>query len=314
MTPGHRTSRTRYKMKEINNIPTEELFASGHRACAGCAAALAVRYALKAAGKNTIVVQATGCAEVFSTPYPQTSWRVPWIHGAFENAASIASGVHRALKMQGKRKKTNILVIGGDGGTFDIGFQFISGAFERGERFTYICYDNGAYMNTGIQRSGATPRFASTTTTPAGSRIHGKMEYKKPLPLIFGAHGAYVATANVAYPHDYVSMVKKALAHNGPSYVQVYSPCPTGWKHHTSLSIEVAKKAFQAKVTPLYEIEGGVLKFYRKPTAQVPLQDYLSLQGRFRHMSPKEIQTAQEHIDEQYRRLEALEYSKVHIS
>ncbi len=300
-------------MKQINNIPTEEHFASGHRACAGCGPALAIRYGLKAAGKNTIVVSATGCVEVFSTPYPETSWRVPWIHGAFENAASIASGIHRSLKMQGKRQKMNVLVFGGDGGTFDIGFQFISGAFERGEHFTYICYDNGAYMNTGIQRSGATPKFASTTTTPAGKKIHGKQEFKKPLPLIFGAHGAYVATANIAYPQDYIKIVRKALAFKGPSYVQVYSPCPTGWKHPTNLTIEVAKKAFQTKITPLYEIEDGALSFYRKPSNPLPVDEYLKLQGRFKHLSPKEFKSIQDHIDTQWDRLQQLDATKVRI-
>ena len=301
-------------MKQINNIPTEEHFASGHRACAGCGAALAVRYALKASGKNTIVANATGCLEVFSTPYPQTSWKVPWIHGAFENAASIMSGIHRALRAQGRRGKVNLVVFGGDGGTFDIGFQFISGAFERGEKFTYICYDNGAYMNTGIQRSGATPRFASTTTTPAGKKVHGKMEFKKPVPLIFAAHGAYVATANIAYPHDYLDKVRKALAFDGPSYVQVYAPCPTGWKHAPNMSIEVAKKAFQTKVTPLYEIEDGILTFYRKPSSPRSVEEYLMMQGRFRHMNQKEVKLAQEHIDDQWHRLEQLEVTKVQLS
>lgn len=300
-------------MKQINNIPVDEYFAPGHRACAGCAAALAVRYALKAAGKNTIVVSATGCAEVFSSPYPETSWRLPWIHGAFENAAAIASGIHRSLKMQGKRERSNLMVFGGDGGTFDIGFQFISGAFERGERLTYVCYDNGAYMNTGIQRSGATPKYASTTTTPAGRKIHGKQEFKKPLPIIFGSHGAYVATANVAYPQDYISKVKKALQFKGPSYVQVYSPCPTGWKHPTNMSIEVAKAAFQTKVTPLYEIEDGVLKFYRKPSSPKPVEEYLKLQGRFKHLTPTEVKNAQQHINTQWERLEQLEAARVHL-
>jgi len=300
-------------MKQINNIPVEELFASGHRACAGCGAALAIRYALKASGKNTIVAQATGCAEVFSTPYPQTSWRVPWIHGAFENAASIASGINRALKTLGKRDKTNLLVFGGDGGTFDIGFQFISGAFERGERLTYICYDNGAYMNTGIQRSGATPKFAATTTTPAGKKIHGKMEYKKPVPEIFASHGVYVATANIAYPQDFIKKVQKALSKKIPSYIQIYAPCPTGWKHPTNMSIEVAKAAFQCKVTPLYEIEDQVLKFYRKPSSPKPIEDYLKLQGRFKHMNARETRQAQEHINLQWDRLIQLEAAKVRI-
>lgn len=297
----------------INNIPLEEHFAPGHRGCAGCGAALAVRFALKAAGKNTIVVSATGCVEVFSTPYPETSWRVPWIHGAFENAASIASGIHRALRWQGKRERINVMAFGGDGATFDIGFQFISGAFERGERICYICYDNSAYMNTGVQRSGATPRFAATTTTPAGKRVHGKQEYKKPVPLIFAAHGVYVATASIAYPQDYIKLVRKALSKKGPSYIQVYSPCPTGWKYPTNLTVEVAKRAFEAKVTPLYEIENGLLSFYRKPTKSLPLADYVKMEGRFSHLAPSEIKEAQVHVDAEFARLEQLEYTKVRI-
>jgi pyruvate ferredoxin oxidoreductase beta subunit len=297
----------------INNVPTEEYFASGHRACAGCGAALAVRYALKAAGKNTIAVNATGCLEVFSTPYPETSWRIPWIHGAFENAASIASGIHRALRFQGRRDKTNLLVFGGDGGTFDIGFQFISGAFERGEKMTYICYDNSAYMNTGIQRSGATPMFAATTTTPAGRLIHGKMERKKPVPLIFAAHNVYVATASIAFPQDYIAKVTKALSMPGPSYIQVYAPCPTGWKHPPQLTIEIAKKAFQTKVTPLYEIDDGLVTFYRKPSNVLPVEEYLKMEGRFSHLKPEEIALVQKLVDEEWSRLEAMEAAKIRI-
>lgn len=300
-------------MKQINNIPVEEHFAPGHRGCAGCGSALAIRHALKAAGKNTIAVSATGCVEVFSTPYPETSWRIPWIHGAFENAASIASGIHRALKHSGKRERMNIVVFGGDGGTFDIGFQFISGAFERGERICYICYDNSAYMNTGIQRSGATPKFAATTTTPAGKKVHGKMEYKKPVPLIFAAHGVYVATANIAYPQDYIKKVQKALQMKGPSYIQVYSPCPTGWKYPTGMTIEVAKKAFETRITPLYEIEDGILSFYRKPSKTVPVEEYLKMEGRFKHLKPSEIKDVQKHIDLEWERLEQLEVTKVRI-
>ncbi|MEM4267784.1 MAG: thiamine pyrophosphate-dependent enzyme [Candidatus Woesearchaeota archaeon] len=301
-------------MKEkINGLPREEFFVSGHRACAGCAEPLAIRYALKASGKNTIVVNATGCSEVFSTPYPQTSWKVPWVHGAFENAASIASGINRALKMQGKRDKINIIVFGGDGATFDIGFQWISGAFERKERFLYICLDNEAYMNTGIQRSGSTDKFASTTTSPAGKKVHGKQEYKKPLPTIFAAHGVYVATANVAYPQDYFKKVEKALGIDGPSYIQVFTPCATGWRYPSNLTIEIAKIAFETKVAPLYEIENGVLAFSKKPSEPKPVTEYLKMQGRFSHMTPQEIEEYQRMVHEEWNRLLQLESSKVRI-
>ncbi|MFP4424666.1 MAG: pyruvate synthase subunit PorB [Candidatus Woesearchaeota archaeon] len=298
-------------MKEINKIPTEELFAQGHRACAGCGPAIAMRHALKAAGKNTIVIQATGCMEVVSTPYPQTSWKIPWIHAAFENAASVASGVERAIKHQ--KKKTNILIIGGDGGTFDIGFQALSGAAERGHDFCYICYDNGAYMNTGIQRSGATPHYAATTTTPHGHKIHGKQEKKKNMPLIMAAHGAYVATANLAFPQDFIQKVKKGLEHKGPAYVQIYSPCPTGWRHLSDMTIEIAKSAYQSRVTPLYEIEEGYLKFTKKPNNAKHIEDYLKTMGRFKGLKPKEIMNIQQDIDEEFKRLEKLEECKVQI-
>ncbi|HOV67120.1 MAG TPA: thiamine pyrophosphate-dependent enzyme, partial [Methanoregulaceae archaeon] len=174
-----------------------ELFDCGHRACGGCGASLAARLLLKAAGPETIVVSSTGCMEVFSTPYPETAWKVPWIHSLFENAAAVASGIEAALKIQGRKEK--VVVIAGDGATFDIGMLCISGAFERGHDITYICYDNEAYMNTGIQRSGATPYDASTTTSPAGKVSTGNRRPKKDMPRILAAHGApYVATADVA--------------------------------------------------------------------------------------------------------------------
>ncbi|MBD3313188.1 pyruvate synthase subunit beta [Candidatus Woesearchaeota archaeon] len=298
----------------INNIPTDELFASGHRACAGCGQALAVRLVMKAAGKNTIVANATGCLEVFSTPYPETSWRVPWIHGAFETAASVASGVDKALVKQKKRKKVNLLAFGGDGGTFDIGFQALSGAAERGHKLTYVCFDNGAYMNTGIQRSGATPKYAATTTSPAGKKIHGKTEFKKPMPLIMAAHGCYVATASVAFPHDLIKKVQKALKHKGLSYVQVFSPCIPGWGIPSNMSIESAKLAFKTKITPLFEVENGIVTITNRPSKELPVEEYLSRQKRFKHLSQKEIDDVQSHVDTEWEKLAHLEETKVRIS
>ncbi len=299
--------------EKICEIDSEEYFAPGHRACAGCGAAIAVRHALKAAGKEVIVVNATGCLEVFSTPYPETAWRVPWIHGAFENAAAIASGIDRALKHMGKRDKINVLVFGGDGGTFDIGFQALSGATERGDNFCYVCYDNNAYMNTGIQRSGATPKFAATTTSPAGKKVHGKTEYKKPMPLIMAAHGAYVATANIAFPMDFISKVKKGLEFRGPAYIQVYASCPRGWRIDSSMTVEIAKMAFEARVTPLYEIEKGIVAISRKPQKHVPVSEYLKAQGRFKHLNEAEIKELQENIDKEWDRLLKLEETKIMI-
>jgi len=295
----------------IKGFPEIELFAKGHRACAGCGCALTMRYALKAAGSNTIVCHNTGCMEVVSTPYPETAWKVPWIHVAFENAVAVASGVDAALKKL--KKNVNVLVIGGDGSTFDIGFQALSGAIERGHNFCYICYDNNAYMNTGIQRSGATPKYANTTTTPAGKVIHGKMQYKKPLPLIIAAHGSYVATANIAYPLDFYNKVRKALALKGPSYIQVFSPCVVGWKYPPQQSIDICKLAFQTKVTPLYEISDGMLTFTSKPSQIKPVHEYLRTQGRFKHLTQEEIKDIQKHVDANYEKLLKLEETKVKI-
>ncbi len=263
-----------------------ELFAPGHLACAGCGCTSALRLALKASGKDVVVISATGCMEVVSSAYPTTAWRVPWIHATFENASAVASGIAAAFKHS--NVKTKILTIGGDGGTFDIGFQSLSGALERNTNFTYVCYDNSAYMNTGIQRSGATPKYAATTTSPAGKVIHGKVEQKKNMPFIVASHSnTYVATANMAFPVDYYNKVKKGLEHDGPAYIQVFSPCVPGWKIQSNMTVEVAKRAYLSKITPLYEIENGVLKFSMKPSKPIPVKDYLKLQGRFKHLNDK---------------------------
>lgn len=295
----------------IAGLPEEELFAQGHRACAGCGQAIAVRLVMKAAGKNTIVANATGCLEVFSTPYPESAWRVPWIHVAFENAAAVASGIAASLKYKGE--KHNLLVFGGDGGTFDIGLQALSGAAERGHNFCYVCYDNGAYMNTGIQRSGATPKYASTTTSPAGKVIHGKQEFKKNLPFILAAHKAYVATASISNHIDLFNKVKKGIEFDGPAYIQIDSPCPTGWKSIPNDTVKIAKKAYETRLYPLFEIEGGVLKNLKKPAKKVPVEECLKMQGRFKHLNAEEIKDVQKHIDDEWNRLLKLEESKLKI-
>ena len=297
----------------INALPERELFAPGHTACAGCAEPMIARFILKVGGPDTIVVSNTGCMEVFTTPYPRTSWGVPWIHSAFENAAAVASGVEGALKRQGLRANTNLVVLGGDGSTFDIGFGALSGALERGQKFTYVCCDNEAYMNTGIQRSGATPKYANTTTTPAGKKIHGKTEFIKQLPFIVAAHGAYVATASIAFPQDFTAKLKKAFAFNGPSYIQVFSPCPTGWYHPSDQTVEIAKLAFKTNIYPLYEIENGVLTLNRKPTQSVPVDEYLMKQGRFKHLTKEDIADVQQYVNAMWDRLVKLEESKLRI-
>jgi len=261
---------------------TLELFDCGHRACGGCGEALAARLVMKGVGKNTIVVAATGCMEVFSTSYPETAWKVPWIHSLFENASAVASGVEASLKKQGRTEK--VVVMAGDGATFDIGMICISGAFERGHDFTYICYDNEAYMNTGIQRSGATPYDASTTTSPAGSCSFGNKLPKKDMPQIIAAHGApYVATASIAYPADLMQKVEKAINTKGPTYVQIHVPCCTGWGFEGDQTIAIAKLAIETGLWVNYEmVDGKVTKV--KKVVKKPVEEYLKTQKRFRHL------------------------------
>lgn len=297
--------------EEILGLSAKENFASGHRACSGCGAALAMRMILKAAGDDIIVANATGCVEVFSTPYPQTAWKVPWIHSAFENAAAVASGVERALKHNGS--DTKVLVIGGDGATFDIGFQALSSAIERGHDFLYICYDNNAYMNTGVQKSGATPLYAETMTSPYGKKIHGNQERQKQLPIIFATHGAYVATANIAYPQDLAAKIKKGLDFQGPAFIHLFTPCKLGWRHESNMTVKVAQLAFETGVTPLYEIENGVLKFNMKPGKLKPIGEFLKLQGRFKKMDDEEIKKTQEFINKNIKWLEEFEEKKVRL-
>ena len=263
---------------------TETLFKPGHTACAGCGQAIAARLVVDAAGKNTIIANATGCLEVFSTKYPQSAWAVPWIHSLFENAAAVASGVESALRHLGKKDGINVIAQAGDGGTADIGLQALSGMFERGHDVLYVCYDNEAYMNTGIQRSGLTPMDSNTTTSPPGSASRGNPRPKKPMADIAAAHGIpYVATASVGYPQDVTRKVKKALGIKGPKYIHIHAPCPLGWRHESSQTFVVAKLAVETGLFPLIEIENGVLKPHT--IAQVkPVEEYLRLQGRFQHV------------------------------
>ncbi|MEM1689459.1 MAG: pyruvate synthase subunit PorB [Candidatus Hadarchaeales archaeon] len=280
-------------------FPEEELIARGHRACAGCGSILALRHAMKALGKNTIVVASTGCMEVVTSPYPETSWKVPWIHVAFENAAAVASGIARALKVRG-RTDVKVVAIAGDGGTADIGIQALSGAAERNENIIYICYDNEAYENTGIQRSGCTPFGAWTTTTPVGKVIRGEDRPKKDMPAIMAAHGIpYVATASIAYPLDLIKKVRKAMGIEGTSYIHIHASCVPGWRIPENKSVEVCKMAVLSGVWILYEIEKGKVNVTFKPPKRIPVRDYLMAQGRFRHLSDKEIIEIQRMVDEQ---------------
>ncbi|MDD6285847.1 pyruvate synthase subunit PorB [Candidatus Methanosphaera massiliense] len=285
------------------DIDEREYLASGHRACAGCGATIAVRLALKALGPNTVAVSATGCLEVVTSPYPETSWNIPWVHVAFENASAVASGVEEALKAQGK-EDTNVVVFGGDGGTTDIGLQSLSGAMERQQNIIYICYDNEAYMNTGIQRSSSTPFGASTTTSPAGKKSFGEDKPKKNMAMIMAAHGIpYVATACVSHPYDLMNKVKKAAETKGPAYIHVLQPCATGWGYAPNKTIELGKLAVDTYSWILYEIENGELNITVKPDKKLPVIDYLKVQKRFKHLDEAHVKMIQELVDQQAKEL-----------
>ena len=281
----------------------EDLFVSGHRACHGCGMALSVRHILKATGEDVIVVTPTGCLETFTSPYGYSPWRVPWIHHLFENGPSIATGVAAALRAQ-KRDTTRVVGIGGDGSTFDIGFGALSGMMERGDDVLYICVDNGAYMNTGGQRSSASPLYSSTSTDPAGKKSPGKIQRKKDLPVIIAAHGVpYVATASVAYLKDLQKKVKKAMGYHGPRYIQIDTTCPSVWGFASDQTLEVARLGVASGLVPLFEMEAGKITKVRKIKTKIPVEEYLKSQKRFRHMfsghgSEEEIKTIQAVADE----------------
>jgi len=268
--------------EELNKVEKKDLFTSGHRACGGCGQALAARLVQDASGENTIACVATGCLEVFSSPYPDPSWRIPFLHSLFENASAVASGVEAAYKAL-KKGPVNIIAQGGDGSTADIGFQSISGMFERGHNVLYVCYDNEAYMNTGVQRSSFTPFGARTSTTPMGNKTR-----KKNLPLIAADHGIpYVATATVDDFRDLQRKVKTALSIEGPKYIHILAPCPLGWGHHGELTIQICRLAKDSGLFPIYEIIDGKITNVRKIPAKVPVEEYLKLQGRFSHLFKK---------------------------
>jgi pyruvate ferredoxin oxidoreductase beta subunit len=283
----------------------KELLTGGHRLCAGCGASIIVRQVLMAAEDPVVMSSATGCLEVATTIYPFTAWRIPWIHCAFENSASTLSGVeaaYRSLKRQGKIDRTiKFIAFGGDGGTYDIGLQALSGVLERGHNLLYICYDNQAYMNTGIQRSSATPEGAATTTSPVGKAIpEGKQRPRKDLTRIAAAHDSpYVAQANPAYYNDLIKKVQKALSTEGPTFINILSPCPRGWRHDPSLSIQIAKLAVSTGVWPLYEVEKGQYRVTYRPKKRHPLREWLESQGRFRHLLRPENKGIVEKLEKQ---------------
>jgi len=315
---GNLISEGKFTAKDIAEKP--ELFLSGHRACAGCAAPTVLRLVMKATRGPTIVTNATGCMEVSSTIYPYTSWAVPWLHTAFETAAANASGIETALKILRKKgriedKHVDVIAFAGDGGTFDIGIQALSGAVERGHDFLYVLYDNEAYMNTGIQRSGGTPLGASTTTSQAGTAVPGKLENKKPIADIMVAHEMpYVATASPYYWKDLIVKARKGIEVDGPAFLHVFAPCPRGWRTEPSKSIELSRLAVETCVFPLWEAVNGEYQlsapskvFALAPQKKKPVKEYLQVQGRFRHLfTPKYeklVDEIQKQTDARWQRL-----------
>lgn len=295
---------------------------SGHRLCPGCGAPMTVKMALMVAkhlGYDVVVGLATGCLEVSTTIFPYTAWSVPYIHNAFENVAATISGAetaYRALKNRGKLKREKpikFIAFGGDGGTYDIGLQALSGAVERGHDFLYILYDNEGYMNTGNQRSGSTPPGSYTTTAPVGEKLSGKLQLKKNIVEIIAAHeGVYAATATVGEPIDYMNKVEKALKFEGPSFIAVLSPCVRFWRVPDDAAVPITKLAVQTKYWPLYEVEKGVYRITRKPREFKSIREFVEQQGRFRALLSRPdadeiISMLQDYVDKRWERLLALE-------
>jgi pyruvate ferredoxin oxidoreductase beta subunit len=287
-------------------------FAPGHTTCAGCGIPAIVRTVLNATEEPVIVSNATGCAEVTTTIYPYTAWKVPYIHSAFENAAATASGIdaaQKALEKKGKiTKKSKIICFGGDGGTYDIGLQALSGALERGHDFLYVCYDNEGYMNTGGQRSGASPYGSSTETEPDGKNSFGKTRPRKDLMEIVNAHHIpYLAQANVAYVDDLRMKAEKALSIDGPRFLLALQPCQNLWKFPASEYVNVGKLATETNFWPLFEIEKGKHKINYQPQERKPIEEFLKTQGRFKHLfeakNKKVIEEIQWEVDEEWKRL-----------
>ncbi len=287
-------------------------FVPGHRTCAGCAIPIIVRTVLAATDNPVVAANATGCLEVTSTIYPFSSWNIPWIHNAFENVSPTITGAETAYKALKKKSKIEedikFVAFGGDGGTYDIGLQSLSGALERGHDFLYVTYDNEAYCNTGGQRSGATPFGANTTTEPAGKVKQGKEVFRKRLTEIAAAHGIpYVAQASVSNVMDLYNKAKKAFETKGPKFMLVLSPCTTLWRFKPDETIEIAKLAVESRFWPLYEIENGKYRLNYEPSKKVPVEDFLRTQKRFAHLFKPEnkpiIEKIQRRADEEWEKL-----------
>ncbi len=272
----------------------ESAFAGGHRMCAGCPVPIFTKMLTRVTdGYEIVAGNATCCLEVASSIFPYSAWKIPWIHTAFENVGASMSGVetmYRALKKKGKiTKPYKFIAIGGDGGTYDIGLQSLSGAMERGHDLVYICYDNGAYMNTGVQRSSATPMGATTTTTPVGEKSYGRQGNRKDLARIMVAHNiGYVAQASIHDPVDLSEKLKKAIELDGPAFINLLSPCIPGWKIAPDMAVETARLGVECKYWPLYEVIDGEYKINYTPKKEVPVTEWMFLQGRFKHLNKPE--------------------------
>ncbi|MDD5317526.1 MAG: thiamine pyrophosphate-dependent enzyme [Candidatus ainarchaeum sp.] len=281
----------------------EPLFSAGHTACAGCPMPTVIRQVLEATGPDVVVVNATSCSEIISSAYPRSAWRVPYVHSLFENPPAVASGVVRALRAQGNGH-TTVLVVAGDGSTYDIGFGALSGMLERNEDVLYVCYDNEAYMNTGVQRSGATPYGARTTTSPVGRVHRGKELSKKPIVEIVAAHRVpYAASASIGHPQDLAAKVKKAMGIRGSRFIDVFSPCIPGWGIPSDSAIRYAKLAVETGLWRLSEYEHGEFKLNVKPSPRKPVKEYFAGQARFRHLKDEDVAKIQAMTDEEWKKL-----------
>jgi len=284
---------------------TKNLFESGHSACAGCGPAILMRQIANTLGSDIIVVNATGCMEIVSSKYPESAWAVPYIHSLFENGPAVASGVARNLRANGN-EHTRVVYIGGDGASYDIGFGALSGALERNEDVIFIIYDTECYSNTGVQRSSATPKFANTTTSPVGTKLHGKQEPRKHIGLIAAAHNvAYVATASVGNLPDLKRKLQKANETRGASVIIIYASCTFGWKFDTNLTVKMSRLALQSGMWKLYEFDHEKLTMNMEPTFE-GLEEYFKLQKRYKHIKPEEIEIIKSDIKKDWEFLKAM--------
>lgn len=295
------------QIRNIKDISEEELVVGGGPLCAGCPADMGLKFAIKALGRDTVIINASGCMTLFVT-YPHMTTKVPWMHIAIENAAAGASGLDAALKQLNRRKGVNILCYAGDGATYDIGFQALSGAVARGTDFIYVCYNNNSFSNTGVQMSSATPFGAETSTTPPEGGV-GNVLRRKPLAKIIAAHGApYVATACISNPLDFMKKLQKAASIPGPKFIDLLAPCPTGWGFDASKTVEVGNLAIKTGAWPLYEVERGEFRMTYKPAILLPIEKYLKAQARFHHLRDAQIKIIQNYINMEWEHLTRGDY------